>query len=54
MKTLLSIGHGFSARALGQRLIAEGWKVIGTTRSEDKAETLRNLTRGDSGDVVGD
>ncbi|MEM7242407.1 MAG: SDR family oxidoreductase [Pseudomonadota bacterium] len=41
MKTLLSIGHGFSARALGRRLIAEGWRVIGTTRSAEKAELLR-------------
>ena len=39
-KTLLSFGHGFSARALGQRLLAEGWRVIGTTRSPDKARRL--------------
>ena len=41
MKVLLSIGHGYSARALAPRLLAEGWRVIGTTRSEDKAEALR-------------
>ncbi len=41
-KTLLSIGHGFSARALAPRLLAKGWRVIGTTRSDDKAGTLRN------------
>ncbi len=40
--TLLSIGHGYSARALGRRLIAEGWTVIGTTRSEDGMRTLAN------------
>lgn len=40
-RTLLSFGHGFSARALGQRLLDQGWRVIGTTRSEDKAEALR-------------
>ena len=40
MNTLLSIGHGFSARALAPRLLSEGWRVIGTTRSEDKAEAL--------------
>ena len=40
-KTLLSIGHGFSARALAPRLIAQGWRVIGTTRSPEKAEALR-------------
>lgn len=40
-KTLLSIGHGFSARALAPLLLAEGWRIIGTTRSEEKAEALR-------------
>ena len=39
MKTLLSIGHGFSARALTPLL--NGFRVIGTTRSEDRAEALR-------------
>jgi nucleoside-diphosphate-sugar epimerase len=38
--TLLSIGHGYSARALARRLMAEGWTVIGTTRSADKAARL--------------
>ena len=40
-KTLLSFGHGFSARALTRLLLPEGWRVIGTTRSPDKAEALR-------------
>lgn len=35
-KTLLSIGHGFSARALAPRLVRQGWRVIGTTRSSAK------------------
>lgn len=39
--TLLSIGHGYSARALAERLLGEGWRVIGTTRSEDKASAIR-------------
>ena len=39
-KTLLSIGHGFSARALAPRLIDRGWRVIGTTRSHEKAAAL--------------
>ncbi|MCF1708323.1 SDR family oxidoreductase [Tabrizicola sp. J26] len=30
---LLSLGHGYSARALARRLIPQGWRVIGTTRS---------------------
>ncbi|MBU2992224.1 SDR family oxidoreductase [Octadecabacter sp. 1_MG-2023] len=38
-KTLLSFGHGYSARAL-TRLLPDDWRVIGTTRSEDKAATL--------------
>lgn len=40
-KTLLSFGHGYSARALSRRLIARGWRVIGTTRSEENAALLR-------------
>lgn len=40
MKTLLSIGHGYSAQALSRRLIPMGWRVIGTTRSPDKAAAL--------------
>jgi nucleoside-diphosphate-sugar epimerase len=41
MPTLLSFGHGYSARRLGRDLIAEGWRVIGTTRSEETAAALR-------------
>ena len=41
MKTLLSIGHGYSARALGRVLVPQGWRVIGTLRSADKAAELR-------------
>jgi nucleoside-diphosphate-sugar epimerase len=41
-KTLLSIGHGYSARALGALLHENGgWRVIGTTRSTDNFEALR-------------
>lgn len=40
-KTLLSLGHGYSARALAHLLIPQGWTVIGTTRSSDKAAQLR-------------
>lgn len=41
MKTLLSLGHGYSAQALTRLLLPQGWRVIGTTRSADKAEALR-------------
>jgi len=38
--TLLSFGHGYSARALSRLLVPQGWRVIGTTRSADKAAAL--------------
>ncbi|MCC5972631.1 MAG: SDR family oxidoreductase [Rubellimicrobium sp.] len=38
--TLLSFGHGFSAGALARLLLPQGWRVIGTTRSHDKARAL--------------
>jgi nucleoside-diphosphate-sugar epimerase len=41
-KTLLSFGHGYSARALSRLLLPQDWRVIGTTRSEDKAPRLMN------------
>lgn len=31
-KTLLCLGFGYSAQALAQHLLAEGWRVIGTSR----------------------
>ena len=40
--TLLSFGHGYSARALSRILLPQDWRIIGTTRSEDKAPRLRN------------
>lgn len=40
MKTLLSIGHGYSAQALARLLLPQGWRIIGTTRSEAKAKAL--------------
>ena len=41
MKTLLSLGHGYSAQALARLLIPQGWRVIGTTRDPDRADALR-------------
>jgi nucleoside-diphosphate-sugar epimerase len=38
---LLSLGQGYSARALARRLMGRGWRVIGTTRSEEKAAAIR-------------
>ena len=39
---LLSFGHGYSARALTKLLLPQGWRVIGTTRTSEKAEVLRS------------
>ena len=39
-RVLLSIGHGYTARALARIILPEGWRVIGTTRSEKSAGTL--------------
>ncbi|WP_372884117.1 SDR family oxidoreductase [Shimia sp.] len=39
--TLLSLGHGFSARELGRQLAAQGWRVIGTTRKPEKFTEFR-------------
>lgn len=39
-QTLLSLGHGYSARAL-TRLLPKGWQVIATTRSPEKAAALQ-------------
>ena len=41
-QTLLSFGHGYSAQALGRLLQPQGWRVIGTTRSEDRTEAFTN------------
>lgn len=41
MPCLLSLGHGYSARRLARGLLSEGWRVIGTTRSEEKAVAIR-------------
>ncbi|MGB8814153.1 MAG: SDR family oxidoreductase [Paracoccaceae bacterium] len=40
-RTLLSLGHGYSAQALAARLLPQGWRIIGTTRSPAKAAALR-------------
>lgn len=39
--TLLSLGHGYCAAALARVLLPQGWAVIGTTRSPDRAAALR-------------
>lgn len=39
-KTLFIFGCGYSALFLARRLLAEGWRVIGTTRSAETAKAL--------------
>ena len=38
--TLLSFGHGYSAEALEAHLRPPGWRIIGTTRSEEKLAAM--------------
>ena len=38
-RTLLSFGHGYSAQALAT-MLPDDWRIIGTTRSEDKAAQM--------------
>jgi nucleoside-diphosphate-sugar epimerase len=40
---LLCFGYGYSAQALGRRLLAKGWRVLGTARSAEKAEAIRAM-----------
>ncbi len=40
-KTLLSFGHGYSARALARLLLPQSWQIFGTTRSQDKTDAIR-------------
>jgi len=39
-KTLISFGHGYSARALAPHLLARGWTVWGTTRDPARLAAL--------------
>ncbi|SDJ12695.1 SDR family oxidoreductase [Aliiruegeria lutimaris] len=39
-RTLLTLGHGYSARVLARHLVERGWRVIGTTRTGEEAAKL--------------
>ena len=39
---LLCLGFGYTARALARRLSCDGWRIAGTARSGDGAQTLRS------------
>ena len=40
-QTLISFGHGYSAQALVRLLDRSEWRIVATTRSEEKAKKLR-------------
>lgn len=40
---LLCFGMGYTAQHLARRLLAEGWQVLGSCRSEEKAEALQGM-----------
>ncbi|MDV7144066.1 SDR family oxidoreductase [Tropicimonas sp. TH_r6] len=40
-RCLLTLGHGYSARALAHRLAPEGWRLLGTTRTASEAGESR-------------
>jgi nucleoside-diphosphate-sugar epimerase len=40
--TLLSFGHGYSARALARHLVPQGWQITGTTRNVEQVDLIRD------------
>ena len=40
---LFCFGFGYSAKRLAERVLAEGWPVSGTTRSEENAQKISDL-----------
>jgi nucleoside-diphosphate-sugar epimerase len=54
--TLLSLGHGYTARALARHLHAQGWDIIATSRTADTPQTgvdLRQWPGADLSDAFG-
>ena len=43
MSVLLSVGHGYSAQALARVLLPQGWRIVATTRSAEKAAAFFNI-----------
>ncbi|MCE8513798.1 SDR family oxidoreductase [Ruegeria pomeroyi] len=39
--TLLSFGHGYTARVLSRALAPQGWRIVGTSRNPDQLEAIR-------------
>jgi len=42
-KKLFCFGFGYTAKALAARLAGEGWRIIGTTMSPEKADAMRAI-----------
>lgn len=42
MNKLICLGLGYSARVFARRMLAKGWQVLGTTRDEGAAQSLRD------------
>lgn len=40
--TLLTFGHGYTARALSHRLCDKGWQITGTTRQAEQSDAVRS------------
>ena len=51
--TLLSLGHGYTARELARQLLARGWRVIGTSRSPDRPQEGIDLRIWPGADLTG-
>ncbi len=51
--TLLSLGHGYTARELARQLAPDGWRIIATSRSADTPQTGVDLRQW-PGDDLGD
>ncbi|MEQ9692926.1 SDR family oxidoreductase [Shimia sp. SDUM112013] len=41
-KSLLSLGHGYSAQGLAKRLLPQGWRIIGTSRKPEKLAAFKD------------
>jgi len=43
MPVLLAVGLGYSAKELARRLHAQGWRIIGTSRTPDGARAIESM-----------
>jgi nucleoside-diphosphate-sugar epimerase len=50
--TLLSLGHGYTARALARELLPQGWRIIATSRTADTPQKGVDLRQWPGDDLV--